>query len=206
MICLANIYLVRHGETEWNNKRIMHGQTDIPLNSTGEKQAKLLGVELKNVPIDVCFCSTLQRAVKTAEAILHYHKDCPIIYDERLMEIYKGDLEGTLNSSEAILKTEPLEVLMKHNIESKTHYFLRVKEFYDEILPQYKDKNILVVSHSGTVKMSLFYFNPPEKDIVSEYYNLHVRNCSVKRVDNKMPTRIPLLREYNVDKNRYPLI
>lgn len=203
---MGDIYIVRHGETDWNKLGIMHGQIDIPLNDVGRQQAKEIALELKEEIFDICFCSPLQRAVRTAEEILKYHPSTPIIYDARLMEIYKGDLEGTHNDSEAILKNEPLDVLIKHNIESKAHYFNRVKEFYLEYLPKYKDKNILVVSHSGTVKMSLFYFNPPANDIVSEYYNLHIKNCSLYKVKNEIPAKEVILREYNVNREMYPLI
>ena len=173
------IYLVRHGETDWNNKKIMHGQVDIPLNEFGVKQAKLLAQELKNVHIDVCFCSTLSRAKQTAEEIMFFHKDAPVYYDERLMELYKGILEGTHNSSEAILKNETLDVLQKYNIESKAHFFTRVKSFYEDIMEKYYDKDILVVSHSGTVKMAMFYLFPPNETINEAYYKVHVKNCSV---------------------------
>lgn len=202
----GKIYLVRHGETYWNNLGIMHGQTDIPLNETGKEQAKNLAKNMLDIQLDICYCSPLQRAIFTAVEILKFHKNTPLIYDNRLMEIYKGKLEGTSNNSEELLKNEPLELLIKYNIESKSHYFKRIKNFFDEILPQNKDKNILIVSHSGTVKMSKFYFEPPEKNIVEEWYNVHIKNCELIVIDNKMPTKLPKLVEYNVDKERYPLI
>ena len=123
------------------------------------------------------------------------------------MELYKGDLEGTHNDSEAILKHENLELLTTHNIESKNHFFKRVKEFYDEILPRNKDKNILIVSHSGTVKMSSFYFDPPkDKNIVEAFYDLHIKNCCLITFENKIPENNPILVNYNIDEKRFPLI
>lgn len=202
----GKIYLVRHGETYWNSLGIMHGQIDIPLNETGKQQAKNLAKNMLDIPIDICYCSPLQRAIFTAKEILKFHKNIPLIHDDRLMEIYKGELEGTSNNSEEMLKTEPLELLMKYNIESKAHYFKRVKAFYDEILPLNVNKNVLVVSHSGTVKMSKFYFDPPERTIVDEWYNVHIKNCELIIVDNKLPDRSPKLVEYDVDKEMYPLI
>ena len=202
----GKIYLIRHGETYWNNLGIMHGQFDIPLNNTGKTQARNVALTLINEHFDVCYCSPLQRAVFTAKEILNFHRDTPIYYDDRLMELYKGKLEGTHRDSEKLLITESLDLLIEYDVESKAHYFNRVKSFYDEILPQYKDKNILVVSHSGTVKMSMFYFNPPDNDIVTEWYNIHIPNCSVTTCENKIPDKLPKLITYNVDKEVYPYI
>ena len=61
------IYLVRHGETSWNIGRKVQGQTDIPLNETGVRQAEKVREELKDEVFDVCYCSPLMRARRTAE-------------------------------------------------------------------------------------------------------------------------------------------
>ena len=62
-----NYILIRHGQTYWNKKNgIMHGQYDIPLNFTGEKQAIKISEEknLKNEHFDLCFCSPLKKSKK----------------------------------------------------------------------------------------------------------------------------------------------
>ena len=203
---MSNIYLVRHGETYWNKLGIMHGQIDVPLNDTGKKQATNVAVQLMNTDFDVCFCSPLQRAVFTAKEILKYHKNIQLIYDDRLMELYKGKLEGTHKNSEQMLKNETLELLITYDIESKAHFFKRVKSFYDEILPTYSNKNILIVAHSGTIKMSMFYFNPPDKNIVEAWYDYHINNCEPYIFKNEMPTTSPTLKEYDIDEKEFSLI
>ena len=154
----GTIYVVRHGETYWNKSGIMHGQFDIPLNDTGKHQAIMAASELMCENFDVCFCSPLQRAVYTAKEILKFHKGLPVFYDDRLLEIYKGDFEGTINNSRKLLEKEDVELLKEHGVESKTHFYKRVKSFYDDAISKYENKNILIVAHSGTIKMSLFYF------------------------------------------------
>ena len=148
----GTITVVRHGETYWNKSGIMHGQFDIPLNDTGKHQAIMAASELMYDKFDFCFCSPLQRAVYTAKEILKYHKELPVVYDDRLLEIYKGDLEGTVNNSKKLLEKEDVEFLKEHGIESKAHFFKRVQSFYDEIINKYKNRNILIVCHSGTIK------------------------------------------------------
>jgi len=97
------VYIVRHGETEWNRIRRLQGQLDVPLNETGLKQAMLVAEALKDVPFVRAFCSDLQRASKvgslgfadfqvgpihfqTAECILQYHPDTVLQLDELIRE------------------------------------------------------------------------------------------------------------------------
>lgn len=71
---MTEIILVRHGETEWNVTEIFRGRTDIELNETGLRQAKLLAEYLGKVKINAIYSSPLKRALKTAEVIASYHK------------------------------------------------------------------------------------------------------------------------------------
>lgn len=175
---MKNEYIfVRHGQTYWNKNGIMHGQFDIPLNYTGIKQAKKISEELKHKHFDLCFTSTLKRAKLTAYSILLHHKNTKIHYDGRLKELSKGLLEGKHLNSEKLLKSEDLKFIKKFNIESKQEFFARVKNFIDEVEKNYKNKKILIVAHSGTIKMLLFCFDYPKVPLHKAYYDLHIKNC-----------------------------
>ena len=63
------IYVIRHGETEWNAINKVLGRTDIPLNDRGIEQAEEMARSLKDIKIDVFLCSPLSRARQTADAI-----------------------------------------------------------------------------------------------------------------------------------------
>ena len=63
------IYVVRHGQTDWNVAGKCQGRTDIELNNTGIEQAKNTKEQLKNYNIDLIICSPLKRAIKTAEIL-----------------------------------------------------------------------------------------------------------------------------------------
>lgn len=63
------LYLIRHGETDWNQVHRFQGREDIPLNADGIKQAKLTGNALKNLGIEAVYTSPLQRALRTAQEI-----------------------------------------------------------------------------------------------------------------------------------------
>lgn len=174
---------VRHGQTYWNKNGIMHGQYDIPLNYTGVKQAHKIADELKEEFFDICICSPLQRAKSTAFSILKYHRNTKISYDDRLKELSKGLLEGKHLNSEKLLKNEDPNLLKKFRIESKSEFFSRVKSFVDEIETKYKGKRILIVAHSGTIKMLLFAFNRPKIALHKAYYGLHIKNCKAYKVE-----------------------
>lgn len=90
---MTTIYLVRHGETNWNAEKRMQGQTDIPLNDKGEQQATLCGAALKPEDYDVVISSQLQRAKRTAE-IINQYLGLPFEVMEDFAERHFGDAEG----------------------------------------------------------------------------------------------------------------
>ena len=63
------LYLIRHGQTDWNIQGKIQGSHDIPLNDTGRAQAKLVAEGMDSRPVTKIFSSTLVRAVETARMI-----------------------------------------------------------------------------------------------------------------------------------------
>ncbi|MBR5474123.1 MAG: histidine phosphatase family protein, partial [Lachnospiraceae bacterium] len=87
------VYLVRHGETDWNLVRRIQGNADIPLNEKGRAVARATAEAIKEMPIDVIFSSPLVRARETAE-ILVAGRGMEVQVDSRLKEIAFGEFEG----------------------------------------------------------------------------------------------------------------
>ena len=87
---MNEVWLVRHGETEWTVSKKHTGKTDIPLTADGEKAARALGQVLGGHEFAAVFTSPLQRAQRTAE--LAGFGDA--VVDERLVEVNYGDYEG----------------------------------------------------------------------------------------------------------------
>ena len=91
------VYLMRHGETDYNKKGLIQGTLDIPLNEFGLELAEKTkeGFEKEGLTFDYCYCSPLIRARQTAEIILR-GTDTPLSYDERIREMNFGEGEGQI--------------------------------------------------------------------------------------------------------------
>ncbi|MCX6745923.1 MAG: histidine phosphatase family protein [Candidatus Parcubacteria bacterium] len=90
----CTLYLVRHGETEWNKNGIIQGQLDSPLTNEGIKQVQQIADELKDIHFDVIFSSDLHRAKKSAE-IIKLERQLAIQTSKALRERTFGHYEGT---------------------------------------------------------------------------------------------------------------
>ena len=85
-----DIYLIRHGETDWNKTKRLQGVTDIPLNAYGIELAEKTAEGLKDVPFDRIYTSPLIRAKETAQIILGT-RQIPLLEDPRIKEIGFGE-------------------------------------------------------------------------------------------------------------------
>ena len=87
------IYIVRHGQTDWNLLGKVQGKQDISLNEKGREQAALTKKDLDNKEIDLIIVSPLKRALETAE-IINKDRNIPMIIDYRIKERDFGEFEG----------------------------------------------------------------------------------------------------------------
>lgn len=171
------IYVVRHGQTDWNLLHKVQGRMDIELNQTGIEQAKELAQKLAGIKFDICFSSPLQRALKTAQTIYNG----PIQIDARIIERGNGDLEGRTDWKEfGVNYNDPNE--RRFNIETLPEMQNRLQPFWEEVLEKYPNQNVLVVTHAGTAMWTQVYFYgfPPEND----FNKYRLDNCEVLQIDN----------------------
>ena len=159
------LILVRHGETDWNKLGRCQGVSDVPLNSTGEKQAKDLASSLKGENISAIFSSNLQRALHTAKSISEHH-EIEVRIDERFREMDQGDFEGLdfeyiRENYGHILKKwrEEPETLRIPGGESLTEVQNRAWQAINNLLKEYSGKNVLVVTHNLTIITLLCKFS-----------------------------------------------
>lgn len=144
-----NLYLFRHGETDWNRTGRLQGHTDIPLNQTGKIQISQAAKELANMDIDIelILSSPLKRAFESAEiaaAELSYKED--ILVEPLLIERHFGKGEG-LTSDE---RNERYPDFLFPEMEPFEDLIARAHTAFDKIVTTYKDRqNILVVAHGA---------------------------------------------------------
>ncbi|MDO5552026.1 MAG: histidine phosphatase family protein [Lachnospiraceae bacterium] len=103
---MSKIYLIRHGQTDWNLAHRIQGQRDIPLNETGRQQAAQLAEGMRERPVARVFTSPMSRARETAEAVAS-SQNVPLYLVNGLEEINYGKWEGM--TMEEIRKTYPAE-------------------------------------------------------------------------------------------------
>ncbi len=152
-----NIYVVRHGQTEWNVLKKMQGSADIPLNDKGIEQAKKTKNNLENIDIDLIFCSPLMRAKQTEE-VINEDRNLNITFDERLRERNYGEFEGTSKSSFDYNAFWSYQKNMKYEkAENVQDFFKRIYDFLDDITSK-EYNNILIVCHAGVEKAIECYF------------------------------------------------
>lgn len=161
---MTTFYIVRHGETDWNAQKLVQGHTDIPLNATGEAQAKALGEALRDIPFDLAFSSDLMRARKTAEIVL-LEKQLAIETTEVLRERHYGALEGQHSSAfrtfdslyRALSHEEKKTYKHDEHYESDEELTTRLITFLRETAITHPDKTILVGTHGGVLRTLLIH-------------------------------------------------
>ena len=93
---MKRLFLVRHGETDWNKQGIFRGVADVPLNDTGLGQAKALGRYFSGIPLKAIYTSKLARTLDTAGGIARRQPGGVSLVqtDDGLLEINRGDWQG----------------------------------------------------------------------------------------------------------------
>jgi len=151
---MTTLWLVRHGQTEWNLEGRYQGQADVPLNAAGMQQAQTLAAELAGQPFDAIYSSDLQRARVTAETIGR-SLNLPVHTDVRLREINQGQWEGKIYrdllncySAEMLARGENPYGFRPPDGETAGEVALRVIMVADEIFEAYPKGRVIIVSHA----------------------------------------------------------
>jgi probable phosphoglycerate mutase len=156
------LFIFRHGETDWNRERRLQGHTDIPLNENGRMQAQALAEKLRHLNPQVILSSDLSRAMETAE-IANTHLNIPIHHTEHLRECRMGTPEGMLKEDVLshfgdsswdrwISTKEEDQDFMFENGESKREHLMRMKKYIEEFLHTNTHfERIAVSTHGGSL-------------------------------------------------------
>ena len=190
---MTHLYLIRHGQTDWNIEGRWQGQADVPLNPRGREQAAKIAQELAKEGIKAIYSSDLSRARQTAEAI-SATTGLPIHLDPRLREIHQGEWQGMLVSEiQARYSQEfrrrrenPLTVAPPGG-ETVIQVKERVVATIEDIAHRHPAERVAVVSHGFALAViQVHYLGRPIKEVWEmipendEWRELLIRNHSIQ--------------------------
>lgn len=195
---MTKLYFVRHGETVWNKAGRYQGWTDIPLSEEGLWQAECLAKRFQDIPIDAIYTSSLQRAYETARPVAEQKGMKPIV-DDSFKEINFGEWEGHTIPE---LREKLGEPYIQFFNDPFAHTFpgdgsfqnvtKRIQCGLDAIFSEYKDKNVLVISHGGIVRLAIMHLMEMDN---SFYRKLWIDNTGISILE--LSDEAKLLRSLN---------
>nr|WP_294491455.1 histidine phosphatase family protein [uncultured Mediterraneibacter sp.] len=183
------LYIVRHGETDWNLAHRIQGRTDIELNDYGRHLAEETARGMEDIPIDIGYTSPLKRARETARIILGKRKT-PLFDEPRIQEISFGSYEGLFSSGEDeksrafnLFFTDTKHYVPPGDGETIRQLYERTGNFLSEIISgeELKDKRILISTHGAAMTALL---NRIKGNVSVEHFwkDEVPPNCSVTEV------------------------
>jgi broad specificity phosphatase PhoE len=152
------IYLIRHGETDWNRQNRLQGIEDIELNESGIRQSAACAKAFAGTPVDYILTSPLKRAKVTADIMADALGVGPVIVEPDLTERDFGKLSG--------LSFEDRETLYAHTADPGMEPREVVIERFMNVLYRYtgpdKAESIVVVSHGASINVILSHLSGGE--------------------------------------------
>lgn len=148
----TKICLIRHGQTDWNNQKLIQGRIDNPLNDTGKAQLKIVGKYLKETDNiwDIIITSPLTRAIESATIVkneLDFQDE--LIINPNVIEREFGKAEGENICEDIYNKITNDDV---EGLEKSYELQARAYNAILDIANKYQGKNILIVTHSHFIK------------------------------------------------------
>ncbi len=192
---MAELILLRHGQSQWNLENRFTGWVDVPLSPKGEIEARAAGEKLRGRRIDLLFTSVLQRAIETARMALETAglSTPPTVRATELNERMYGDLQG-LNKAEAAKQfgDEQIRIWRRSydtpppNGESLADTAARVIPYWEQtIRPELlAGRNVLIAAHGNSLRALVMHLDGLTREQVLEL---------------EIPTGAPIL--YELDAN-----
>lgn len=185
------LYIMRHGETDWNKAKRLQGQSDIELNEFGRKLAYKTREGLKDVEFDLVITSPLKRAEETAQIVIG-DREIPFAEDVRIQEMGFGLYEGMCCKGEGFnipdkdfkrFFTDPENYKAPKGGENFEEVCQRVEAFLEELYrkEEYENSTILISVHGAVLCAML---RNMKQNPLSMFWGTGVhKNCAVTIVD-----------------------
>ena len=173
------IYIVRHGQTELNQRSVLQGRSNHPLTDLGREQASAVGDAFRDAGIvfDKVYTSPLDRAIETAKLVAG---DVPIECEDALIEMDYGPYEGTDLHNLPPEVEEFFQDFTNHpapeGMEQLSSVVARAGEFLERLKAEAVHRDILLSTHAIAMKGLLEYLTP---DSNGAYWSKYNGNCAV---------------------------
>ncbi len=158
----CTLYLVRHGQTQWNIDHIIQGHVDIPLTKAGEQEVREQRGRFKDILFSKIYSSDLIRAHRTAE-LLNLERRLAIQTTQAIRERNLGTYQGK-SSEEAKKKLwhllthyENHSHIKKSGVETNERMIGRSLTFLREVCVTHPGENVLIVTHGGVMRQILLH-------------------------------------------------
>ena len=180
---LPLIYVIRHGQTQLNNAKLLQGRSNLPLNETGMEQAREAGRWLasQNVSFQRVYSSPLIRAVQTAELVA---PGVPVVTDDRLIEMDYGPYEGSdlQNPAPEIIEffSDFVHNPAPDGMEQLSEVVARTGEFVEGL--RGTPHNVLISTHAIAMKGILEYLTPESH---GSYWSKYLDNCEIYAISTE---------------------
>lgn len=185
----TTVYLIRHGETDWNLAGRWQGHADVPLNAVGLRQAQLVAAHLarEGARFDAIYSSDLARAYQTAWEIGAAVKVAVQLLPS-LREIDLGTWSGL--TYDEIRSTHPTEIALleqgqdvpRGGAESLGALRRRVVEAVDALAHHHRDATLALVTHGGCIRMLLAHAESFHGDGFRRFPHIGNTSISVVRI------------------------
>ncbi|TGJ99485.1 histidine phosphatase family protein [Leptospira semungkisensis] len=180
------LYIFRHGETDWNIEGRLQGHKESKLNKNGIYQAEILAKRLKDINLEILFSSDLLRAKETSLIISKFLK-IDVIYHTGLREIYSGEAQGILESD--LIHKFGKETYLKWKEddnesgsfrfpggESKKEASDRISQTVKDLVRIYNKTKIGICTHGFVMKQFC------EKFSGKTMHERKIENCEIRRL------------------------
>lgn len=192
------IWLVRHGQTKLNKKKLMQGLTDEPLSETGIRQAQEARNRIGEVSFDAVYASPLDRAIQTGSIVGNVPRD-QVMIDRRIIETDFGKYElrpyASMGIAMSLYWALPEVFPAPKTVETIASMVKRSRSFLKEL--EKKDyRRVLVASHGGILRALNGYLSDRRNGIV---WRPKMHNCEI-RVYESENGRHRFLKEYKMEE------
>jgi len=183
---MITLWIVRHGQTDWNAQKRYQGHSDIPLNEAGTKQAQQIAQRLASERLHAIISSDSQRTMQTAEAIAAHH-NLAVQLEPRLRESNFGVFEGlrykdVIDQHKAMAEawfTDPENP--PEGGEELSKVAARVSAAIDTLISQFaSNKRLVLVGHDGSLRLLLCHLLEMP---MTQYWRFNLDPCSLTRVN-----------------------